>query len=120
MIRVSATLLGRRSTVGHLPLEQVIGVRIPASQPTQIEALNLRELSSQQAFASSTFAVWFLLQLRSSSAFESQRRSTLNQATLPLVHELLAIIVRIATPEHLSARASLEPAVLSGLQDRGL
>ncbi len=26
-------LLGRRSTVGHLPLEQVIGVRIPASQP---------------------------------------------------------------------------------------
>ena len=27
------TVLGDRSTVGHLPLEQVIGVRIPVSQP---------------------------------------------------------------------------------------
>ena len=29
--------LGRRSTVGHLPLEQVIGVRIPASQPNSLD-----------------------------------------------------------------------------------
>ena len=28
------TLLGGRSTVGHVALDHVIGVRIPASQPT--------------------------------------------------------------------------------------
>ena len=36
--------LGRRSTVGHLPLEQVIGVRIPASQPTSLACCSFSRL----------------------------------------------------------------------------
>ena len=33
ILGVSACLLGGRSTVGHVALDHVIGVRIPASQP---------------------------------------------------------------------------------------
>jgi hypothetical protein len=41
-----ARLLGRRSTVGQLPLEQVIGVRIPASQPISLTSRSLNHFAT--------------------------------------------------------------------------
>jgi hypothetical protein len=41
--------LGGRPTVGHLPLEQVIGVRIPASQPNML-TFQLARLAARRVF----------------------------------------------------------------------
>src|SRR6185295_4937502 len=53
-VGASRPILGGRPTVGHLPLEQVIGVRIPASQPISLaHARSLGWSARVQALAGS-------------------------------------------------------------------
>jgi hypothetical protein len=74
--------LGGRSTVGHVALDHVIGVRIPASQPTSLAlAIIARSLAARHVFRH--LATRMLVANRHESLPPSQLRSLLADATDP-------------------------------------